>query len=75
MAVVLREALDRKRLSTLSARAALAGIAVHVLDTDTGTVEFIATRWSLTKAFDSLDALAFWLDTLDTNETAKDLYA
>lgn len=52
---------DVKRLSTLIARAALVGVIVHRVETDFGGEEFIATKWALTKAFSSLDALDAWL--------------
>lgn len=71
---LMTTALLRKRIATAKARAALDGIELHQIVNDTGSVEFIATRWSLTKAFDSLDALETWLDTV-TGQTAKDLYA
>lgn len=53
---------DVKRLSTLIARAALAGVTVHRIESDFGGVEFIATKWALTKSFSSLDALESWVD-------------
>jgi hypothetical protein len=55
--------LDPKRLSTLRARAALAGVQLHVFDDeDTLKVIFIVSRWAMTKQLESLDAVSDWLD-------------
>ena len=51
-----------KRLSSAIARAALIGVIVHRIESDFGGEEFIASRWALTKAFSSLDALEAWID-------------
>lgn len=53
---------NEKRLSTLVARAALVGVVVHQIDSDFGGEEFVASRWALTKAFSTMDALEAWLD-------------
>ena len=58
----MNSALDPKRLATLKARAALAGVVVHDLEDDRGQPEYIATKWALTKSLHSLDALEAWLD-------------
>lgn len=55
---------DAKRLATLKARAALAGVMVLDSKDETGRPEWVATRWALTKAFSSLDELAAWLDRI-----------
>lgn len=55
-------AVDAKRESTAIARAALAGVTVHRSQTEAGRVEWIASRWALTRAFSSLDELERWLD-------------
>jgi len=57
---------DTKRLSTLVARGALLGVIVHRIESDFGGEELIASRWSLTKAFSSLDALEAWLNRVKT---------
>jgi hypothetical protein len=53
-----------KRLATLRARAALAGVTVHVSDNDAGRVEYVVSHqaWALTKALASLNDLEHWLD-------------
>lgn len=57
----LAAALDPKRLATAQARAALAGITVQVIESDSGGPELIASRWVLTKRFDGLTELEAWL--------------
>lgn len=54
------EAAPEKRLSTLRAKAALHGIAVHQL-ADGG---FIVCRWGMSKDVPDLDALARFLFTM-----------
>lgn len=56
------ESHDLKRFTTLQARAALSGVALHCLDTDFGTQAYIATRWSMTKQLDDLNEVETWLD-------------
>lgn len=60
---------DAKRLATLIARAALVGVIVHRSESDFGGEEFIASRWALTKSFNTLDALEAWLNRV-TGKTA-----
>lgn len=55
-------AADAKREATAVARAALAGVTVHRSQTEAGGVEWIASRWALTRAFGTLDELERWLD-------------
>lgn len=57
----LPEALA-KRQTTAQARAALAGITLHVVTGDDGRPEFIATRWALTKSFSDIGDVERWLD-------------
>lgn len=57
----LRDALA-KRQATAQARAALAGITLHVLTGDDGRPEYIATRWAMTKSFSDLADVERWLD-------------
>lgn len=54
-------ALDRKREATAQARAALAGITLHITTADDGRREFIATRWSLTRSFSDIGEVEGWL--------------
>ena len=49
---------EEKRLATLTARAALAGVAL-IADS---TPRYLVTRWGLTRELDSLDALERWLE-------------
>lgn len=53
---------NAKRLATATARAALRGIVVHVIDGDFLPQRYIATRWALSKEFRRLDDLEAWLD-------------
>jgi hypothetical protein len=60
-----RKANDAKRLATLTARAALAGITLYATDDDRGRRVYVVSRWSLTKQIDDesgLDAVERWLD-------------
>lgn len=60
---------EAKRLSTLVARGAIVGVIVHRIESDFGGVEYIATKWALTKSFSNMDALDAWL-TLVTGKPA-----
>jgi len=51
-----------KRLATLRARAALAGVTLYAIDDDRGKPVFIVSRWELTRQLDSLDAVEAWLN-------------
>ena len=55
-------ALDAKRLATATARAALAGIFLTVIDADYGGAEFIATDDAVTFRFNDLAEVETWLD-------------
>lgn len=53
----------QKRLTTLRARAAKAGVHLHIFDDeDTGQTVYIVSRWALTRQLESLDAAEKWLD-------------
>lgn len=52
---------DQKRLATLRARAALAGVVLHDIEGDFGKTIYIVSRWALTRELDSLDAAEAWL--------------
>jgi hypothetical protein len=54
-------ALGEKVVASLKARAAIAGFALHVTEDDRGEPLFIASRWSLTRAFHSLDEVQAFL--------------
>lgn len=58
-------AVDAKLLANATARAALAGITLHHLEGDFGRPVFVATRWALTKQFDSLEDVERWLDRVN----------
>lgn len=51
-----------KRQATAQARAALAGIKLHILTGDSGLPEYVATRWALTKSFSDIADVERWLD-------------
>ena len=57
-----------KRLATLQARAALAGIVLTPIDDDAGRQVFIVSRWALCTQLDSLDAVSIWLDRVTGRE-------
>ena len=50
-----------KVLDTLRARCALAGIALHVSQDDRGHVMFIASRWAMTRTFETMAEAEVWL--------------
>lgn len=52
---------QRKRWANLQARAALAGITTHRYDSQDGREKYLAARWSLSREFESLEALELWL--------------
>ncbi len=58
----LRGALDPKRLSTATARAALAGLTLQVIDADDGTAELVITANALTHRLQDLAEVEAWLD-------------
>lgn len=51
-----------KRLATLRALAALAGVTLHALDNDYGKTVYIISRWAMTRELADLDAVENWLD-------------
>jgi len=53
---------EDKRIATAQARAALAGIEVHVIDADDGRSAFIATRAAMTRQFADIGEMEQWLD-------------
>lgn len=57
-----RSALDPKRLSTATARAALAGLALQAIDADDGAAELVITANALTHRFHDLAEVEAWLD-------------
>lgn len=52
---------EQKLFSTVQATAALAGIVLHRIDGDFGRPCYIATRWALTKHFETLAEVEAWL--------------
>lgn len=61
-ATQLLPALERKAWATLQARLALAQFKADVIEGDNGRPLFVVSRWTLTRAFDSLDAVAAFAD-------------
>jgi len=53
-----------KTLSTLCAKAALAGVTLHVVENDDGQPAYVLSRWNLTRQLHSLDEVQRWLDLL-----------
>lgn len=62
MSASLLGADAQKRLATLRARAALAGVTLINSRDEHGRPEWIATRWHLTRSLSSLDEIEQWLD-------------
>ena len=53
---------DPQRLANIRARAALAGVQIHVFDDEcTGKTIFVVSRWAMTRQLESLHALEEWL--------------
>lgn len=55
---------DMKRLATVAARCALAGITLHHFHGGTEDEVFIVGRWSMTRDFHSLDDVERWLQNV-----------
>jgi hypothetical protein len=65
----------RKRFETLRAVAALRGVAVDAIDADGGGIEYVVTRWALTRRCRTLDELAGFLARMGIEEPAANLRA
>ena len=52
---------NTKRLATLRARAALAGVTLHAIENDHGNTVYIVSRWAMTRELADLDLLESWL--------------
>ena len=52
---------NTKRLATLRARAALAGVTLHAIESDYGKTVYIVSRWAMTRELADLDLLESWL--------------
>ncbi len=50
------------QLDTLRASCALAGIAMHFTTDDLGKTMLVASRWALTRTFETLAEVDVWLD-------------
>ena len=53
---------DDKRLATLTAACALAGVTMIASTDDRGRPTYIVSRWALTRELPDLDAVEAWLD-------------
>lgn len=62
---------DRKRLATLTARAALSGVTLHHTEGDFVPHLFIVSRWALTREFTDLDAVGRWLDLVSGTKAGE----
>jgi hypothetical protein len=60
-AVELRD----KEIAYWIARAAMAGICVHIVSAPGGGSQFLAARWSHTRFLPDLDALRRWLEQVE----------
>lgn len=61
-AATLARALDAKRLANATARAALWGGVLTVIDGDDGRPLLIVSRWALCRSFTSLDDVDAFLE-------------
>ena len=52
---------DDKRLATLTAACALAGVALIPSTDDHGRRTYVVSRWALTRELPDLDAVEAWL--------------
>jgi hypothetical protein len=55
---------DQKRLATIQAHCALAGVVLHQIDNDHGKTVYIVSRWALTRELADLDAVSVWLEAV-----------
>lgn len=67
-----RSCLQEKRLATLVARAALAGVTLHHTEGDFVPDLYIVSRWALTREFTDLDAVERWLDAVTGERASED---
>jgi len=56
---------EHKRISTARARAALRGIVLHELLSDSGSPEFIGTHGAWTHSFRTVEEVENWLNGTD----------
>lgn len=61
----------RKRLSTITAKAALLGAVVIETEGDFGEKQYIATLGAATKAFDCLEDLEHWLSSIKSGASTE----
>ena len=54
--------VETKRWANARARAALAGVELHVIQGDSGRPLYICTKWAMTASFDDLSSVEAWLD-------------
>jgi hypothetical protein len=57
-------ARQAKRLATLTARCALAGVTLHAIEDDHGKTVYIVSRWALTRELPDLNAVESWVNQL-----------
>ena len=53
-----------KRLSTLTARCAIAGVTLFPIENDHGKTVYIVSRWALSCELPDLDSVECWLDKM-----------
>ncbi len=51
----------RKQVATATAHAALCGIVLHAIEGDDGRPLYVASRWALTRQFETIEAVESWL--------------
>ena len=52
----------QKRLATLRARCALAGVVLHQIENDHGKTVYIVSKWALTRELADLNGVSGWLE-------------
>ncbi|NVO06343.1 MAG: hypothetical protein HXX19_10635 [Rhodoferax sp.] len=57
---------ELKGFATLQARAAIQLVELHRIEGDNGRLLYVASKWAETRRFESLQAVADWLDELTT---------
>jgi hypothetical protein len=61
----------QKQFATLQAKAAIALVELHRIESDTGRPSYVATQWAVTLHFQSLDDVAEWLVGFDTKAVSE----
>jgi len=55
---------EQKRLATLTARAAMAGVTLYPIENDHGKTVYVASKWALCCELHDLNAVESWLNVV-----------